>query len=132
MNRQLEKMGFNIGVRIVEDFLARTNSGKCTDLRWAILSSRQLILPRITSFPTRFNDSTPGSLRNIFIPPCVFSDKSHSHKSKRKVEKRAKASRSRMNLQLSKSTVGVYRSLKDFLGSVLPFRFLRERKLCFV
>jgi hypothetical protein len=33
VNRQLEKMGFNIGVRIVEDFLARTNSGKCTDLR---------------------------------------------------------------------------------------------------
>jgi hypothetical protein len=34
VNRQLEKMGFNIGVRIVEDFLARTNSGKCTDLRF--------------------------------------------------------------------------------------------------
>lgn len=33
VNRQLEKMGYNIGVRIVEDFLARTNSGKCTDLR---------------------------------------------------------------------------------------------------
>ena len=28
VNKQLEKMGYNIGVRIVEDFLARTGSGK--------------------------------------------------------------------------------------------------------
>ena len=27
-NKQLEKMGYNIGVRIVEDFLSRTNSPK--------------------------------------------------------------------------------------------------------
>ncbi len=33
VNRQLEKMGWNIGVRLVEDFLARTNSGKCHDFR---------------------------------------------------------------------------------------------------
>jgi len=33
VNKQLDKMGYNIGVRIVEDFLARTNSGKCTDFR---------------------------------------------------------------------------------------------------
>jgi hypothetical protein len=26
-------MGYNIGVRLVEDFLARTNSGKCNDFR---------------------------------------------------------------------------------------------------
>jgi hypothetical protein len=33
VNRQLERMGYNIGVRIIEDFLARTGSGKCTDFR---------------------------------------------------------------------------------------------------
>jgi hypothetical protein len=33
VNRQLEKMGYNIGVRLVEDFLARTGSGKCHDFR---------------------------------------------------------------------------------------------------
>ena len=33
VNRQLERMGYNIGVRLVEDFLARTNSGKCHDFR---------------------------------------------------------------------------------------------------
>ena len=26
-------MGYNIGVRLVEDFLARTGSGKCQDFR---------------------------------------------------------------------------------------------------
>ncbi len=30
---KLEKMGYNIGVRLVEDFLARTGSNKCTDFR---------------------------------------------------------------------------------------------------
>lgn len=33
VNKQLEKMGYNIGVRIIEDFLARTKEGKCTDFR---------------------------------------------------------------------------------------------------
>merc|ERR1712156_1203994 len=33
VNKQLEKMGYNIGVRLVEDFLSRTNSGKCHDFR---------------------------------------------------------------------------------------------------
>jgi len=33
VNRQLEKMGYNIGIRIVEDFLARTNTTKCSDFR---------------------------------------------------------------------------------------------------
>ncbi|XP_040575013.1 trafficking protein particle complex subunit 3 [Lepeophtheirus salmonis] len=33
VNKQLEKMGYNIGVRLIEDFLARTNSGKCQDFR---------------------------------------------------------------------------------------------------
>ncbi|KFM63330.1 Trafficking protein particle complex subunit 3, partial [Stegodyphus mimosarum] len=33
VNKQLERMGHNIGVRLVEDFLARTNVGRCHDLR---------------------------------------------------------------------------------------------------
>lgn len=33
VNKQLEKMGYNIGIRLVEDFLCRTNSGKCNDFR---------------------------------------------------------------------------------------------------
>ena len=33
VNKQLEKMGYNIGIRLVEDFLARTGCNKCTDFR---------------------------------------------------------------------------------------------------
>lgn len=33
VNIQLEKMGYNIGTRIIEDFLARTNLPRCTDIR---------------------------------------------------------------------------------------------------
>jgi hypothetical protein len=33
VNKQLEKMGYNIGIRLIEDFLARSAIGKCADFR---------------------------------------------------------------------------------------------------
>ena len=33
VNRQLERLGHNLGVRLIEDFLARANPGRCNDLR---------------------------------------------------------------------------------------------------
>lgn len=33
VNRQLDRMGYNIGVRVIEDFLARTNTPRCNDMR---------------------------------------------------------------------------------------------------
>lgn len=33
VNKQLDKMGFSIGARIIEDFLARSAQGRCRDLR---------------------------------------------------------------------------------------------------
>ncbi|KAI8052048.1 trafficking protein particle complex subunit 3 [Syncephalis plumigaleata] len=33
VNKQLEKMGYNIGIRLIEDFLARTGVPRCVDLR---------------------------------------------------------------------------------------------------
>lgn len=33
VNRQLDRMGYNIGVRIIEDFLARTTAGRCSDMK---------------------------------------------------------------------------------------------------
>ena len=33
VNKELDKIGYNIGIRLVEDFLARTNSGKCQNFR---------------------------------------------------------------------------------------------------
>ncbi|RKO92829.1 NO signaling/Golgi transport ligand-binding domain-containing protein [Blyttiomyces helicus] len=33
VNKQLEKMGYNIGVRLIEDFLAKSGTAKCGDFR---------------------------------------------------------------------------------------------------
>ncbi|KAJ1909633.1 transport protein particle 22 kDa subunit [Tieghemiomyces parasiticus] len=33
VNTQLEKMGYSIGVRLIEDFLARSGWGRCTDFK---------------------------------------------------------------------------------------------------
>lgn len=33
VNKQLERLGYNMGVRLVEDFLAKTNTGRCLDLK---------------------------------------------------------------------------------------------------
>ncbi|KAG2356118.1 BET3 family protein [Suillus spraguei] len=33
VNKQLEKMGYNIGTRLIEDFLARSSLGRCSDFR---------------------------------------------------------------------------------------------------
>lgn len=33
VNKQLEKMGYNIGTRLIEDFLAKSNLGRCSDFK---------------------------------------------------------------------------------------------------
>jgi len=33
VNKELENMGYNIGLRLIEDFLAKTNVGKCANFR---------------------------------------------------------------------------------------------------
>ncbi|KAF7969285.1 hypothetical protein HWV62_27821 [Athelia sp. TMB] len=33
VNKQLEKMGYNIGTRLIEDFLAKSSIGRCADFR---------------------------------------------------------------------------------------------------
>lgn len=33
VNEQLEKMGFSIGTRLIEDFLARSNVTRCSDFK---------------------------------------------------------------------------------------------------
>jgi hypothetical protein len=33
VNKQLERMGYNIGVRLIEDFLAKTSAPSCTNFR---------------------------------------------------------------------------------------------------
>ncbi|VDP63910.1 unnamed protein product [Schistosoma mattheei] len=33
INEQLDKIGFNIGLKLVEDYLARGNPGRCNDFK---------------------------------------------------------------------------------------------------
>lgn len=33
VSKQLERLGYNMGIRLIEDFLAKTNSGRCLDLK---------------------------------------------------------------------------------------------------
>ncbi|KAH3674220.1 hypothetical protein WICMUC_003462 [Wickerhamomyces mucosus] len=33
VNAQLEKMGYNIGIRLIEEFLAKTNQGRCSSFK---------------------------------------------------------------------------------------------------
>jgi hypothetical protein len=33
VNKQLDKMGYNIGTRLIEDFLSRSNLGRCADFK---------------------------------------------------------------------------------------------------
>lgn len=33
VNKQLDKMGYNIGTRLIEDFLAKSGVGRCADFK---------------------------------------------------------------------------------------------------
>ena len=33
VNKQLDKMGYNIGMRLIEDFLAKSNTGRCANFK---------------------------------------------------------------------------------------------------
>lgn len=33
VNKQLERVGYNMGMRLIEDFLARTNPARCLDMK---------------------------------------------------------------------------------------------------
>nr|CAI5827426.1 unnamed protein product [Callosobruchus analis] len=33
VNKQLERLGYNMGIRLIEDFLAKTGTGRCLDLK---------------------------------------------------------------------------------------------------
>lgn len=33
VSKQLERLGYNMGIRLIEDYLAKTNTGRCHDLK---------------------------------------------------------------------------------------------------
>lgn len=55
VNKQLDRMGYNIGVRMVEDFLARTNAARCYDLRETADKIQVICLNKMTIFVCMHN-----------------------------------------------------------------------------
>lgn len=49
VNRQLDKMGYNIGLRLIEDFLAKSNTTSCSNFREVAEMISKVWLPRSLS-----------------------------------------------------------------------------------
>ncbi|XP_003737771.1 trafficking protein particle complex subunit 3 [Galendromus occidentalis] len=60
VNKHLDRMGFNIGQRLIEDFLARTNSPRCVDLRDTAEKIQSAFKMYLTISPSITNWSTSG------------------------------------------------------------------------
>jgi hypothetical protein len=57
VNKQLDKMGYNIGTRLIEDFLARSNLGRCTDFR-----ETGEVIAKVCTIPSPSRPTTPTFL----------------------------------------------------------------------
>ena len=49
VNKQLEKMGYNIGIRLIEDFLAKSSAPTCTNFREVAEMISKVALPESPS-----------------------------------------------------------------------------------
>jgi hypothetical protein len=49
VNKELEKMGYNIGTRLIEDFLAKSSLGRCADFRETgeVVAKASIVLVRL-------------------------------------------------------------------------------------
>lgn len=45
VNKQLERMGYNIGIRLIEDFLAKSSAPACTNFREVSEMISKVVLP---------------------------------------------------------------------------------------
>jgi hypothetical protein len=63
VNKQLERMGYNIGVRLIEDFLAKSGAPACTNFREvAEMISK---VPRQLQQKTRVTNMNVGRLQDL-------------------------------------------------------------------
>ena len=49
VNKQLDKMGYNIGLRLIEDYLAKSNTGRCANFRETAEMISKVCCPLIVS-----------------------------------------------------------------------------------
>lgn len=74
VNRQLERMGYNIGMRLIEDFLARANPGRCYDLRDTADKIQQAFKLYLGVSPTICNWSVGGDEFSVVLESNPLSE----------------------------------------------------------
>lgn len=60
VNKQLERIGYNMGVRLIEDYLSRTNSPRCLDMRETADKIQQAFRMYLNIQPTISNWAAAG------------------------------------------------------------------------
>ncbi len=71
VNKQLEKMGYNIGTRLIEDFLAKSNLGRCSDFREVGEVVSKVIYVLLKYWPAIDSSSQVGFKSFLNISPSV-------------------------------------------------------------
>ncbi|XP_026313543.1 trafficking protein particle complex subunit 3 [Hyposmocoma kahamanoa] len=74
VNKQLERIGYNMGVRLVEDFLARTTSGRCLEMRETADKIQQAFRLYLNMQPTVTSWSSSGDEFSLVWDQCPLSE----------------------------------------------------------
>ncbi|XP_067947007.1 trafficking protein particle complex subunit 3-like [Watersipora subatra] len=75
VNKHLEKMGYNIGIRLIEDFLSRSNTGRCSDFReTAETISKAGFRMFLNIAPTVTNWSPSGDTFSLLLDPNPLTE----------------------------------------------------------
>jgi hypothetical protein len=64
VNKQLERMGYNIGIRLIEDFLAKSSAPACTNFR-EVAEMISKVAPPPYAYSQRELTSSSGRLQDI-------------------------------------------------------------------
>lgn len=73
VNKQLEKMGYNIGLRLIEDFLAKTNMGKCANFRETAETISKVCFNTLRRFPFFLKYLEAGIKRTCYVALSIFT-----------------------------------------------------------
>ncbi|KAJ1988583.1 hypothetical protein H4R33_002376 [Dimargaris cristalligena] len=75
VNKQLEKMGYNIGVRLIEDFLSRSGWGRCTDFKETMEVISKIGFKMFLNIaPTVTNWSTDSKVCSLILDENPLND----------------------------------------------------------
>ncbi|XP_045490645.1 trafficking protein particle complex subunit 3 isoform X2 [Pieris rapae] len=74
VNKQLERIGYNMGVRLIEDFLARTGSNRCMEMRETADKIQQAFRLYLNMQPTVTSWSSSGDEFSLVWDQCPLSE----------------------------------------------------------